>query len=66
MGQRTGVWFKSSHSPEDQCCVEVLFLAESAFVRHSRAPFGPILVFDRGEWLAFVAAVRDGQFDIPG
>ncbi len=65
MKQPIGIWFKSSHSPEDECCVEVLHLEQHALVRHSRAPHGPILEFDRAEWLAFVHAVRDGQFDMP-
>ena len=33
-------------------------------VRDARDPGGPALVFTPGEWDAFVAGVRNGEFDL--
>lgn len=35
-------------------------------VRHSRDPHGPAIVYTRAEWDAFVAGVKDGEFDFLG
>lgn len=32
-------------------------------MRNSRDPDGPVLVFTRAEWAAFMAGVRAGEFD---
>jgi hypothetical protein len=32
-------------------------------VRHSRRPEGEIIFYTRAEWDAFVAGVKDGEFD---
>jgi hypothetical protein len=32
-------------------------------VRHSTDPAGPVIVYTRPEWEAFVAGVRAGEFD---
>lgn len=59
-------WFKSTFSNDvNQGCVEVLFAAEMALLRHSRAPWGPVLVFTRAEWDAFLRGARDDQFTMP-
>ena len=58
-------WFKSTFSEVNESCVEVLFVEEMALVRHSKAPFGPAIVFDRAEWEAFVLGVFAGQFTMP-
>ncbi len=34
-------------------------------LRNSRDPDGPVLVFTAGEWDAFVAGVKRGEFDRP-
>lgn len=34
-------------------------------VRDSRAREGPVLAFTPDEWRAFVAGVRDREFDLP-
>ena len=55
-------WFKSGHSG-DGGCVEVAFLGDAIGVRDSKLKDGsPVLAFDRREWDAFLAGVRDGQF----
>ncbi|MFC9995734.1 DUF397 domain-containing protein [Nocardia sp. NPDC127526] len=57
-------WFKSSHSSGGSECVEVAYLDGGAVgVRDSKNPTGPALVFTPGEWRAFVAGARDGEFD---
>ncbi|GII82786.1 transcriptional regulator [Sphaerisporangium siamense] len=47
-------------------CVEagpVLDGSERVAVRHSRHTGGPVIVYTRAEWEAFVAGVRAGEFD---
>ncbi|QIS05951.1 DUF397 domain-containing protein [Nocardia brasiliensis] len=59
-------WFKSSRSTGGKECVEVAFLEEGHVgVRDSKDPTGPALVFTPGEWDAFVAGARDGEFQRP-
>jgi hypothetical protein len=43
-------------------CVEVAKADESYMVRDSKDPEGPVLTFNQGEWDAFVAGVRAGEF----
>ncbi|MEV0270737.1 DUF397 domain-containing protein [Hamadaea sp. NPDC050747] len=63
-------WRKSGRSNASGNCVEVARLPEGAGVaiRNSRNPDGPALVFTADEIAAFVAGVRDGEFDdlVPG
>jgi hypothetical protein len=33
-------------------------------VRDSKDPAGPVLTFTAPEWSAFLAGVRDGEFDL--
>ena len=51
-------------------CVEAGPLAdgsERVAVRHSRRPDEKVIVYTRAEWEAFVAGVKDGEFDFfPG
>lgn len=57
-------WFKSSRSSAGSECVEVAFLTDGVVgVRDSKNPTGPALVFTPGEWDAFTAGVRDGEFN---
>lgn len=45
-------------------CVEVAMLPDGGWaVRDSKDPDGPILFFTPGETDAFVAGVKDGEFD---
>ncbi|MFM9700166.1 DUF397 domain-containing protein [Streptomyces europaeiscabiei] len=58
------VWVKSRHSTADGNCVEVALLEGGAVaVRNSRDPHGPALVYTRAEVAAFIAGVKDGEFD---
>jgi hypothetical protein len=56
-------WRKSSYSATQTNCVEVAQASEIVAVRDSKNPTGPVLVFTPTEWAAFVAGVRDGEFD---
>jgi hypothetical protein len=58
-------WRKSVRSgPNCDNCVEVAFVGEAIAVRDSKNPTGPALVFTPGEWDAFVAGAKDGEFDV--
>lgn len=58
-------WRKASRSSaQGQNCVEVADLPDGGrAVRDSKHPGGPVLRFTPGEWTAFVAGVKDGEFD---
>ena len=58
------VWKKSSLSYANGNSVEVADLgADGVMVRDSKNPGQGPLVFDRGEWEAFLGGVRLGEFD---
>ncbi|MGW4891267.1 DUF397 domain-containing protein [Kitasatospora sp. NPDC004240] len=54
-------WYKSSYSAQAGDCVETRIEGGGVAVRDSKAPTGPVFVFDRQAWESFVAAVRDGE-----
>ncbi|MFI7596882.1 DUF397 domain-containing protein [Actinoplanes sp. NPDC049681] len=57
--------FKKSQRSGDNGCVEVATnLASVVAVRDSKETAGPVLVFTKAEWSAFVGGVRDGEFDL--
>jgi hypothetical protein len=71
-----GVWRKASYSAGNGGgCVEVTATTDTADVPHkadadllylmrdSRDPSGPRLAFTTSEWDAFIAGVKDGEFD---
>ncbi|MFI9201547.1 DUF397 domain-containing protein [Streptomyces sp. NPDC053048] len=58
------VWVKSRHSTPSGNCVELAALPDGGVaVRNSRHPQGPALVYTRDETIAFIAGVKDGEFD---
>ena len=44
-------------------CVEVACKENVVAVRDNKNPRGTALLFDREEWSAFVAGVKNGEFD---
>ena len=57
-------WTKSARSNPSGNCVECAALPDGAVaVRNSRDPEGPALVFTYAELDAFLAGVKDGEFD---
>ena len=64
-------WKKSSYSSQSGCCVEVAVGAGEIRVRDSKfrrnpandSASEPMLSFTREEWNAFLAGVKDGEFD---
>jgi hypothetical protein len=52
-------WHKSSYSGSAGNCVEIAGeLPGAVAIRDSKDPGGPVLVFMRDEWMAFVAHLR--------
>jgi Domain of unknown function (DUF397) len=58
-------WRKSTASGS-QGCVEVALRDDSVLVRDSKLPHGDRLRFSHAEWNAFLAGVRNGEFDLTG
>jgi hypothetical protein len=57
-------WVKSSFSFANGNCLEVASLPEGgAGVRDGKDPDGAVLRFTPAEWRAFLAGVRNGEFD---
>ncbi len=57
-------WCKSTRSGANGNCVEVAQLPNAVAVRDSKHPTGPALVFAPDEWVAFISAAKDGEFDL--
>ena len=56
------LWRKSTASATGNCA-EVAFDGDVVLMRHSQNPSGPVLIFSRAEWTAFVTGVLRGEFD---
>ncbi|MBO8190970.1 MULTISPECIES: DUF397 domain-containing protein [Streptomyces] len=54
-------WQSSSRGTGD---VEIAFVEGFVAMRHGRQPDKPALIFDPGEWRAFVRGAREGEFDL--
>ena len=62
--RRAGPRFRTSSFSGGDNCVEVARLEDgSVAVRHSRSATAGGLVFAEDEWAAFVAGVKNGDFD---
>lgn len=59
------VWATSSYSGGNGACVQVAALPDGGrAVRDSKNPQGPVHFYTRPEWVAFIAGVKDGEFDL--
>ena len=59
------VWRRSAHSGANNNCVEMAGnLPGVVAVRDSKDRGGPALAFRPEAWSAFVAAVKDGEFEL--
>ena len=57
-------WRKSSYSGGAGNCVEIAGGRSGAVgVRDSKNPTGPVLLFTPRTWRAFIAGVKNGEFD---
>jgi len=63
LGLDNAQWQKSTHCGESGHCVEVAFVDGKTVVRDSKNSQGPVLVFDKTEWRAFIGGVQDGEFN---
>ncbi|WP_019808738.1 DUF397 domain-containing protein [Saccharomonospora halophila] len=61
--QTTG-WQKSSYSGEHTNCVEFRRVDGGVQVRNSKRPDEATLHYTDDEWTAFLAGVKDGEFDL--
>jgi hypothetical protein len=57
-------WRKSTKSGNNGGCVEVAFLNQDVAVRDTKDRTGPVLMFTKDEWAAFIDGVRQGEFDL--
>ncbi|MFE0147874.1 DUF397 domain-containing protein [Nonomuraea sp. NPDC059007] len=59
------VWKKSTRSGNNggQCVEVARNLPGIVAVRDSKHAAGPVLLFTRDEWTAFLGGVKDGEFD---
>lgn len=64
-GSAGALWKKGSRSNGNggNNCVEVARIGSSVAVRDSKNPTVAALLFTPAEWGAFVASVKDGEFD---
>ncbi len=60
----SGIQWRKSKRSGIGGCVEVAVVGDRVAVRDSKHPQGPVLVFSRTEWHAFVVGVQEGQFDV--
>jgi hypothetical protein len=60
--QQSAQWRRSRRC-ESASCVEVTSHSGGIALRDSKHPDGAILLFSHAEWDAFVAGVRDGDFE---
>lgn len=59
-----GEWRKSSVSGVQTHCVEFRRVGDGVQVRDSKNPESGILDYTTGEWQAFIAGVKNGEFDL--
>ncbi|WP_019811594.1 DUF397 domain-containing protein [Saccharomonospora halophila] len=61
------VWKKSSYSGPNGDCVEFAAVTDGSgdvLIRHSKHPDATTIRYTAAEWRAFLAGVKDGEFDL--
>jgi Domain of unknown function (DUF397) len=62
----SGVTWITSRACNNSACVQVAHLTDGLVaLRDSKDTSKPAHVFDGQEWLAFLAGVKNGEFDLP-
>lgn len=70
MDESSIMWRKSHFSNPSGNCVQIaergntMLIDGKVLVRDSKDPSGPVLHFTKPEWQAFVAGVKQGEFDL--
>lgn len=57
------VWVKAQASSNHGQCVQLAFAANGVAMRDSKDPDGPILLYTRAEFQAFLDGAHNGDFD---
>ena len=55
-------WRKARRSANNGACVEVAPAIPHVLVRDSKDQSGPVMLYSRSAWEAFLVDVKDGQF----
>lgn len=57
-------WRKSSYSHQETACVEFRRVDDGVEVRNSKRPDAGTIHYTDSEWQAFIAGVKNGEFDL--
>ncbi|WP_019813945.1 DUF397 domain-containing protein [Saccharomonospora saliphila] len=57
-------WRKSKYSANTDNCVEFRRIDGGVEVRNSKRPDEATIAYTASEWKAFIAGVKDGEFDL--
>jgi len=60
----TAVWRKSTRTQQSGQCVEIAAMDQVIGVRDSKDPAGPVLVFTRQAFAAFLRGAARGEFEL--
>ena len=58
-----GLVWRVARSCDVGNCVRVAARDESIVIGDTKHPDGPVLSYDRAEWMAFMEGIRQGDFD---
>lgn len=61
---QTGEWFLPRRSENGHSCVQTKFTDDAIYVRNNLRPDAGTAEFTHEEWMAFVAGVKDGDYDL--